>query len=276
MKLLSWNIAHRQDAWRHLLDSDADIALLQEAAEPPPDVASRIMVDPAPWLTCAVGSSRPWRTCVAQLTDRFKVNWIKPVSIEKAMPGDFVVSRLGTLAIADISDSQGKICTVSSMYSLWEKPHPSISGKFIYADASAHRLLSDLSVIVDQQEKHKIIVAGDLNILHGHGEHGSSYWKSRYDTVFQRMHALGFCFAGPQAPNGRQPSPWPTELPHSSKNIPTYHTGQQSPYTATRQLDFVFVSNSLAQNTHVKAMNHPDQWGPSDHCRIEINLVSYP
>ena len=37
MKLLSWNIAHRPQVWTELLDSNADIALLQEACEPPPE-----------------------------------------------------------------------------------------------------------------------------------------------------------------------------------------------------------------------------------------------
>ena len=32
---LSWNIAHRPQVWTALLDSNADIALLQEAYEPP-------------------------------------------------------------------------------------------------------------------------------------------------------------------------------------------------------------------------------------------------
>ena len=41
VKLITWNIARREDAWRFLLDTDADIALLQEAAEPPSDTNLR-------------------------------------------------------------------------------------------------------------------------------------------------------------------------------------------------------------------------------------------
>ena len=36
MKIISWNIAHRSQCWKRLLETDADVALLQEAAEPPP------------------------------------------------------------------------------------------------------------------------------------------------------------------------------------------------------------------------------------------------
>ncbi len=34
MKIITWNIAQRHEAWRRLLETDADIALLQEACEP--------------------------------------------------------------------------------------------------------------------------------------------------------------------------------------------------------------------------------------------------
>ena len=57
-----------------------------------------------------------------------------------------------------------------------------------------------------------------------------------------------------------------------SKNVPTYHTIRQSPATAKRQLDFVFASRDLADSIHVRALNEPDQWGPSDHCIIEVEV----
>ena len=37
--VVSWNIATRHEPWRQLLAMDADVALLQEAAPPPDDVA---------------------------------------------------------------------------------------------------------------------------------------------------------------------------------------------------------------------------------------------
>ena len=39
-----------------------------------------------------------------------------------------------------------------------------------------------------------------------------------------------------------------------------------------RQLDFVFVSESIADSLTVRALNGRDEWGPSDHCRIAIDL----
>lgn len=79
-------------------------------------------------------------------------------------------------------------------------------------------------------------------------------------------------FVGPQAPGGRLAEPWPDELPADSKNVPTFHTARQTPASAARQLDFIFASESLADEVAVRALNDPDDWGPSDHCRIEINV----
>jgi endonuclease/exonuclease/phosphatase family metal-dependent hydrolase len=272
MKLISWNIARRVDAWRLLVECDADVALLQEAAAPPADVAAMLDVDPAPWRTAGAGRNRPWRTAIAKLSDRVEVQWLETKPLHEAHPGELGVSRSGTLSAAALTPPSGTPFIVVSMYALWEKPRRATGSNWIYADGSVHHLLSDLSMLIGQQAKHQILVAGDLNILHGYGEGGSAYWASRYGTVFSRMAALGLAFLGPQAPAGRRADPWPSELPRTSDNVPTYYTTFQSPLTATRQLDFVFASNGLAERVRVKALNEPDQWGPSDHCRLEIEI----
>jgi hypothetical protein len=124
------------------------------------------------------------------------------------------------------------------MYAAWETAR---TGRTIYADASAHRVLSDLSALISTRRNHRIVAAGDLNILRGYGEYGNSYWKARYATVFDRAEAMGMRCVGPHAPNGRQGEPWPDELPPDTVNVPTYHTNRQTPATATRQLDFLRV-----------------------------------
>jgi exonuclease III len=274
IKLLSWNIRHRKDAWRQLLDEDCDVALLQEAAEPPADVAGRLGVDPAPWRTAGAGLNRAWRTAVVNVSGLAEVQWLEPKSVECAHQGEFAVSRAGTLAAAVVSLPSGNPIVAASLYASWEKPHVLTGSSWIYADASVHRLVSDLSALFGQQAGHRIIAAGDLNILYGYGDNGSEYWNSRYASVFVRMSALGLSFVGPQAPNGRQADPWPQELPSTSSNVPTYHTNRQSPASATRQLDFVFASSSLADQVNVAAFNGEEEWGPSDHCRVRIELDS--
>jgi len=272
LKIISWNIARRQEAWRRLLDSDGDIALLQEASEPPRDVACRIDIDPALWWTAGAGLDRPWRAAVVRLSGRVRVQWLTWKPVHEAHPGELAVSRPGTLAAAIVTPSAGEPVTVASMYAPWEQPYATTGSDWIYADGSAHRVISDLSALIGMQVGHRILAAGDLNILHGYGDKRNVYWASRYATVFGRMAALGLSFVGPQAPAGRRADPWPDELPRSSNNVPTYHTSEQTPASATRQLDFVFASDTLTPRVRVKALNQPDQWGPSDHSRVEIEI----
>jgi len=270
VKIVTWNIAQRDEAWRHLANTDADIALLQEARQPPADVSSRFEVDTAPWYTAGINSNRRWRTAVVKLSDRVQVDWLRTNTVELSVHDELAVSCAGTLAVAIVTPPEAEPILVASIYATWERPHQRTGSRWIYADGSAHRLITDLSALIGSQSKHRIIVAGDLNILYGYGEHGNQYWARRYATIFDRMAALGLKFAGPQAPNGRQALPWPEELPPSSRNVPTYHTARQTPATATRQLDFVFASEFLADQITTRALNEPEEWGPSDHCQVEI------
>lgn len=273
LKVVTWNIARRDDAWRYLIETDADIALLQEAAAPPSDVARHISTDPGPWRTVGAGVSRPWRTAIVNISNRAEVQWLAAKQLGEAIPGEVAVSQPGTLAVAIVKPLHTEPFIVASMYALWEKPHAATRSTWIYADGSAHRVISDLSSLVGRQAGHRILAAGDLNVLHGYGEHGSAYWASRYETIFTRMEAIGLRFIGPQAPGGRVAEPWPLELPASSKNVPTYHTSHQTRATATRQLDFVFASSGFAEALRVRALNDPATWGPSDHCRVEVEIA---
>jgi hypothetical protein len=134
-------------------------------------------------------------------------------------------------------------------------------------------LLSDVSALVNSPRGHRLVIAGDLNLLHGYGEGGNPYWGGRYATVFDRAEAMGLRMVGPRHPNGRRADPWPAELPIDSLAVPTYHTGRQGPTGATRQLDFVFASAVMADRIEVTALNHPQEWGPSDHCRLLITVL---
>lgn len=137
------------------------------------------------------------------------------------------MSRSGTLAAAIITPLVGDPFTAISVYGCWETPHSSTNGKFIFADASVHRLISDVSVFISERATNSLLIAGDLNVLHVYGERGDAYWAARYETVCTRMTA-GLSFIGPQAPAGRLADPWPAELPRTSRNVPTYRTKQQS------------------------------------------------
>jgi exonuclease III len=266
LRIWSWNVNGRQ-LWDHLDANKVDVALLQEAPVPPSPWEGKVVPHPeAGWGTA--GGAKWRRTAVVAVSETTRLEPRPLTSFEERASGVLLVSRQGTLAAADVV-VDGERITLVSMYAAWEgyRPGP------IYADASAHRLLSDLSGIVHDARSHRIVAAGDLNILHGYGDYGDSYWEARYATVFDRAEAMGLRFVGLQAPFGRQANPRPTELPEGSLNVPTYHTRQRGPMGATRQLDFVFASHALTDRLSVRALNSdPDEWGPSDHCRVAIEL----
>ena len=271
-KIVSWNIAGRTEPWKQLLEMDVDIALLQEAAQPPSEVQHLIECSPGPWLTPGVDALRRFRATIVRLSDRVKVEWIEAKGLLDAEWNGLGVSRPGTLVAAKVTPSRGAPFLVCSLYGMWEGPHETTRSQLIMADASVHRLVSDLSVFIGRQEGHRIIASGDLNILYGHGEEGSPYWAARYKTVFDRMEAIGLSFVGPQSPKGRQADPWPKELPGDSKNVPTFHSNRGGPELAYRQLDYTFASRELAPSVTVRALNGVDEWGPSDHCRVLIEV----
>jgi hypothetical protein len=274
MRLLSWNMGHREAHW-HVLTStnDIDVALLQEAV-PPPEGGVRQTIPAAGECWRTAGANRHFCAAIAQLSDRVSLRPVRTTSLADAGGDELGVSLPGTLAAGRVTDESAEQITVVSMYAAWSSPIPWTKGSWIYADASAHRLISDLSALVASQRGHRILVAGDLNVLFGHGEHGSDYWRARYETVFTRMAAIGLPFVGPQYPNGEQCTPWPRELPRDSKNVPTFRTRNTDPSSGTRQLDFVFASRDLAPRVSVRARNAPSDWGPSDHCRLEIEVVA--
>lgn len=262
IRIISWNIKNRShSAWRCLPDSGADIALLQEAGLPPDDLNDRLTVDPVSFHNAANGCA------VVQLSEQVRVDWIKPAPLAEASAGDFAVSHPGSISAAIVTPSGAEPFTIVSFCAEYETPHRS---SWNITDASLHRVISDLSLLIGRQRGHRIVAAGDLSVYHGYGEDKSGYWKGRYDTVFDRMAAIGMPLVGPQHPNGRQTHPWPEWLPQDSLNTPTYRHSIGTEH----QLDFVFASESMADSVQVSALNDPNDWGPSDHCRIDITVAS--
>ena len=273
VRIISWNIARSAVAWEWIASGvlDADVALLQEAVAPLVESDFRCFPGSPDWSTA--GGSRRFTTAVVVLNSDLVAEPVAARPLSAAAPGDLGISRMGTISAVTVTTTAGEELVVASVYAPWEKP---IEGSWIVSDASAHRVVSDLSLLVGRQVGHRIIAAGDLNILNGYGENGSDYWGRRYSTVFDRMDAIGLPFVGPQQPNGRPAAPHPAELPESSRDVPTFRTRRDAPETATRQLDFVFASREIARRVRTRALNGPDEWGPSDHCRVVIDFPEGP
>ena len=219
---------------------------------------------------------------VVRLSDRVDVQWFRQIgpAWRHPNPDEIAVSGIGTLTAARVTPRDGSAdpFIVVSMYGQWVGSHPNVdtSWSIGYADASLHRVISDLSAFIGKENPrtHRILAAGDLNITYGYGSSGHAYWQGRYRSVFDRMAALGLEFMGPQAPNGRQAEIRAVGEPADSKNVVTFYLPGKNPETASNnQLDYVFASRGFHESITVRAMNAVEEWGASDHCRLLIEIA---
>lgn len=269
---------------------DADVALLQEAGEPPADVVGRLGIgqkehwDSHSWNSCWYEGRFPnlydrWAR-VVKLSDRVDVEWFKQVSpISEAAGDEFPVSGIGTVAAARVTPRDGAPFIVVSMYARWIKPHPSTGSKWRvgYADGSAHRIISDLSAFIGNVDPatHRILAAGDLNTIYDAKDDYDKTWSTARDqTIWARMDALGLEFLGPRHPNGRQAHPTPDLMKPDTKNVVTYYIVGNSAATAKTQLDYAFASRGFHESVKARALNGVEEWGASDHCRLLIEVGS--
>ena len=279
--VVSWNIATMHEPWRELVEMDADVALLQEVGTVPEDVLDRVELSPhKPWLSRDPDTGKPnydrW-PMVVRLSDRVKVEWFRqigPVWVDPKRPRDMAVSGIGTVEVARVVPTSGaEPFIAASMYARWLDPHPTAAAKsWIYPDASAHSIISDLSAFIghyDRPDKHRILAAGDLNMSF----QSTNEFDHRAQTVLDRFQALGFEHLGPRYPAGRRADPIPEHLNEESLDVPTYyHKPSNTPDGAYVQIDHVFASRGFHGEVRAKALNEAAEWGPSDHCRIHIDV----
>ena len=279
-----------------LREMGADLALLQEVG---PGVAEEL-------ADAVVGGplrleGNDHRPAVVKLSNRVAVEPLRPkrLPLSSLEGNEIAVSDPATLAVARVTpgaDSEASFepFLVASLYARWLTPHPlanrrSPAGKRsrgairIYADASAHRILSDLSTLIGHTNPatHRLLAAGDLNTIYGATEESRLETPARAQTIFDRLDALGFAFAGPQWPAGRRSDPPSAEVPPDTRNVPTFLTParlremRDAPADGAvsgNQLDYAFASRGFHERVRVRALNAPDEWGPSDHCRLLIEV----
>ena len=279
VRLVSWNIAKREKPWRELNEmahrDDVDVALLQEAGNPPGDLANTIQfVSDVFWDPHLFDR---WPLVVA-LSDRVKVESFRQVppncDLEEGAIG---VSGIGTIAAAKVTplDRPKEAFVAVSMYARWMKPHPSTGSSWRTgaSDVSAHRILSDLSALIGHEDPshHRILAAGDLNMFYGATGRTLSL-PERERTVWNRFEALGLEFLGPRAPNGRQANAMSADVPQDTRNVPTFCRPGKSAAEARDQLDYAFASRGFHKRVMVRALNEVEEWGSSDHCRLLIEV----
>ena len=257
--LVCWNIENKHASWRVLRTMEADVALLQEARPPPSDIgiSAHDINNPEEWPEGRLG-----KAAIVRLSDRVKVTFIE----------ESFATEPYLLAAARIKPPRAEAFIAVSICPVYEYPHAVVPGKMKNVDSSLHRSISDLSAFIGRPQQHRVIVAGDFTVTRGPSKYRDAYWSARDQTIFDRMDALGLQCVGPEAPHGRQADPWPSWLPWESKNVPTFRRIGTSPADAEAQLDYVFASKGMVDAVRVRALNDPDEWGPSDHCRVVIEV----
>ena len=278
IRVVSWNVAKRDDPWHWLAEmaerGEADIALLQEAGRPPEGLPPPVRYENCIHWDQSLYDRWP---LVVQLSDRVEVEWFRQVPPRSEIgEREIGASGIGTMAAARVAPRgrpQEAFIAVS-MYARWMRAHPSTKkNPGLHADLSAHRILSDMQTFMAyaHPSRYRILAAGDLNLIYA--ATGSGPWFRRERVVWDRFDALGMEFLGPQVPNGRQPAARQPGTPADTKNLPTYYTARQRhAANAVRQLDYVFASRGFHEQVKVCALNGLEEWGPSDHCRLLIEI----
>ena len=280
--VVCWNIAKRHKPWSQLVQMGADLAVLQEVGSVPTDVAEKVDTGPEEHWNSLIWNRPGYRydrwPMVVKLSDRVELEWFKQVApISGPSHDEIAVSGIGAIAAARVIPQDGQPFIAVSMYARWIEPHVSTNSSWSvgYPDGSAHRIISDLSAFIGSTDptSHRILAAGDLNMIYGATDDNRLALPARDRTVTDRMAALGMEFLGPRHPAGRRARPVPQGLPCDTENVPTYYTIGNSPATAQNQLDYVFASRGFHKSVAVRALNSVEEWGASDHCRLLIEIA---
>ena len=240
MKIVSWNMQNKRDSWRFLVDrhQDDDFAFVQEACTPTMYVRKNAAHWDIPYERWQV---RPKR--YKQEVLRIAGGW-KFYRLDRDLIGGLGVKGRKLLAprvrAAAVARRPGLLdtCLVSVISgprsSLW------LADTIIAVRRTLRKARFDPQMA--------LVVAGDLTTD-----------IERTPETFRTMGEIGLHRVGPEEPN------------YIQKSL------RETPETAHRRLNHVFVSESLRDRVAVAALNDPNEdsdafWGPSDHCRISIEV----
>jgi hypothetical protein len=271
MKLISWNMNQRPSNWAVLaelmLEHGADVAMVQEAVAPPTGTDRlRVFADPslgdAPWrIPVPAGARRNFASAVAVLGDMPVETWVpKPLSLaEYSSP---VISHPGQWVAVGVGEPEQRVWVVS-LYGLWETMPDT---KDIFAEATLHRALSDLALLVHTRDTERVVLAGDLNIWR---DYGHKKWVPRYQSVFDRLSAYGLDLIGPHRTDGAPLEGCPCKGGSKCLHVRTYRHQKRADSTPY-QTDFAFARG--VQVRRCVALDEGRHWLQSDHCPILVEF----
>ncbi|MGF0117443.1 endonuclease/exonuclease/phosphatase family protein [Promicromonospora sp. Marseille-Q5078] len=276
--VMSWNMNQRESAWDRLAEvasrNNVSVALLQEArrperslpagwnVHPPADDGARWRIAVPRHYQAADGSLRETRRWFASAVvgrDDLSLTPREPVELHQAAEGTFAASHPGQFAVADIALDGGRRLTVVSLYGIWDRM---LDSGDMYAEATLHRAISDLTMIFQERGNEHVLVAGDLNI---YSYADGTVWGDRYLTVFSRLAAYGLEAVGPFRPDG-EPRLDRCSCPDAECRHVNTFLYRSDRGSRPHQLDYVFATPALRDRlTACWADPDPDWPTHSDH-----------
>jgi len=258
-KIVTWNTDHwrrradeRRAAWEFLRGLQPDYALLQEAV-PPRDLAADHLAYREGGIE---GKAGEWGSLVVSFAGPLRVvGEARSPYAKRARATSIHRTFAGALAVAEA----GVLILISAYGALDEG----------YAVTTVHRLLSDLTPLLDSSPKSRVVLAGDLNLSTQLAEPH----RARHRNALERFATLGLvdCLS-------LQLPPRPRLARCPCKDNPCQHVrterhpGSRVPW----QTDYMFVSQSLVPRVRAcfaLDAGRPDPWQLSDHCPVVLELA---
>ena len=237
MKIVTWNMDYwkrnneqRVIAWNYLMKSiDPEIALLQEIV--PPDTS----FDSHHVLYHEIDAKRKWGTA---LISKHPVH--KEIYVHNCYPGS------NGLIIGEIKISNNILLTAINIYGQIDS-----NG---YASTTMHHIISDLTVILNKNNKRKILLGGDFNVSEQFDEKYKGQFAS-HKLIFDRFEDFGLINCTKRYYNG---------------HIQT-HVHNKSIFEW--QNDYIFVSENIFNDVKsCEVINKDELLEYSDHFPVILEL----
>jgi endonuclease/exonuclease/phosphatase family metal-dependent hydrolase len=150
--------------------------------------------------------------------------------------------------------------TFISLYGIWDR-----DDRYLFSEATLHRAISDLTILLQETARSHVVLAGDLNVFFEWDRADyDAYWAPRYNTIFIRLVAYGLELVGPF---GEKPLPGcRCGRGTSCRHVRTF-AYQRKPTNLPNQLDYVFATRPM-QAVTCCALEDEAAWEYSDHLPV--------
>ena len=251
--IVSWNMQNKSESWRFLLGArhdDYDFAFISESCDPRPRVGRTVR---------ECGWDIPldtWDTQPGETRKRYRQEVL-------GIRSGWQIERLDRHAVVDAAPAPPGLDQLPSIFRRWHRATVvrRRGEEFcLVCVVSGHRqaqslpeLIEGVRSVLEDRGSMPMIVAGDLTT---NGD--------KSEAMFSRMKDLGLPWVGPTGPNYIHVS---GRKPHQ----------RETPADAHRHLNHVFATAEIADRVSATALNSADEdsgdfWGPSDHCRVSIEV----